>query len=72
MTPSDFELHSHPEFAKTHAYHFATNAKIRPLGEKKSRFFPGETIILTSFDSLSGYIMRKNGATGNFVDFVEL
>ena len=22
MTPSDFELNSHPEFAKTYAYHF--------------------------------------------------
>ena len=27
MTPSIFELNSHPEFAKTYAYHFAISAK---------------------------------------------
>jgi len=27
LTPSDFELNSHPVFAKTDAYHFAISAK---------------------------------------------
>ena len=40
MTPSDFELTRHPEFAKTDAYHFAISAKNDLLWRK--HFFPHE------------------------------
>ena len=35
MTPSDFELNSHPEFAKTYAYHLEISANRRPLVENE-------------------------------------
>ena len=70
LTPSLFELNSHPEFAKTYAYHLEISAKRRPL-EEKITFFSRTAIRLTSFDSLPRYIIRKNRRTGNSVDFVE-
>ena len=39
MTPSDFELTRHPEFAKTYAYHLEINANRRPPAEKNHGFF---------------------------------
>ena len=47
MTPSDFEVNSHPEFAKTYAYHFSINAKRRPLAENKKA--PASVIVLRRY-----------------------
>ena len=35
LTPSLFELNSHPEFAKTYAYHLEISANRRPLEENE-------------------------------------
>ena len=63
MTPSDFELNSHPEFAKTYAYHLEISANRRPPMEKNHGFFMrgDHTDIICQFAALYYGEKQTNG-----------
>ena len=60
LTPSDFELNSHSEFAKTYADHLEISANRRPLVEKNHGFFTrvDHTDIICQFAARSGHRTR--------------